>query len=113
MKEGKIEKPQIDEIKRFLGEIIEKSKNDLNPSPLRLVERKYLIPEVEEAFLLFKNNELEAARAQMGVAKEKIGGIKNREKRESNDIFIQFFDHEIDKAIETKQTREFNAQDNL
>lgn len=113
MKEGKIEKPQIDEIKRFLDEATEKSKNDLNPSPLRLVERKYLIPEVEEAFLLFKNKELEAARAQMRVAKEKTDNIKDSKKRESNDRFIQFFDHEIDKEIEIKQTQAFNAQDNL
>jgi len=109
MREGKLEKIKVDEIKIFLDKEIDKSKEDkLHPSPLRLVERKDLILEAENAFRLFMAGELEAAQEKVQDAKEKTADLKNEKKKSSNEAFIQYFDHEIEKAIERKQTGESN-----
>jgi hypothetical protein len=115
MSEGreKIKIEKKDDIKDFIKDRIEKAKGDLlHPSPLRMVERKHLIPEAEEVFSLFKSGEFEAAQVKVQETKEKIAKIKDEEEKKSNEAFIQVFDHEIEKKLEEGQTGEFNAQDN-
>jgi len=112
MKEGKFEKIKANKIQAFIEGKIQKSEGDPTPSPLRMVDSEQLIPEAEELFRLFKAGELEAAQVKVQEIKEKIEKIKDSKKRNSNESFVQFFDHEIEKQLENKQTKEFNEQDN-
>ena len=117
MKEGKFEKPnqkkeKIDIIKNYIDEKIKQSEGDITPSPLRMVKRELIISEAEELFEMFANGEFEAAGPKLKVVLEKISEIKDETILDSNLKFVRSFDHEIEKAIEIKQTEEFKAQNN-
>jgi len=112
MRESKLEKIKINPIQAFIENEIEKSKDDPNPSPLRMIKVKELISEAEELFSLIEKKEFEAAHAKVDEVKEKIEKMKDSEKKNSNESFVRFFDDKIAKALENKQTNEFNQQDN-
>jgi len=117
MKEGKFEKSKIKEttidiIQDYINEKIKKSEGDINPSPLRMVDRTFLIPEAEKLFQMFADGDFETANAKLAEVLEKIDEIKDEKVKDSNLKFVRSFDHEIEKGIEIKATEAFNEQDN-
>jgi hypothetical protein len=105
-------KEKVDIIKNYIDEKIKQSEGDITPSPLRMVSRELIISEAEELFKMFANGEFEAAGPKLKVVLEKISEIKDETILDSNLKFVRSFDHEIEKAIEIKQTEEFKAQNN-
>ena len=112
MKEG-IEKIKKDPIAEFIRTKIEKAKDDINPSSLRLVKRKDLIPAVEDIFLSFINGDLVVAQGKIESVKEKIDAIKNKEVKSSNETFFSSFDHDIPLGLGAERTKEEHLKDNI
>lgn len=111
--EGKRKEKIVDTIQDYINEKIKKSEGEITPSPLRMVDRKLLIPEAEELFWMFANGDFEAAGPKLKVVLGEIEKIKNEKEKDSNLKFIRSFDHEIEKGLEAKTTGEFNEQDNI
>ncbi len=114
MKEGKLEKiKKTDKIEAFIKDKVEKSKDDLNPSPLRMVKREDLIPEVEKIFnSYYVEGDILKARGQVDDVNKKIEDIKNSNVKNSNEQFFRSFDHLIIGGVDIGETKEFNQQDN-
>jgi hypothetical protein len=102
----------VDIIQNYIDEKIKKSEGDINPNPLRMVDRKLLIPEAQELFRMFADGNLETANAKLAEVLEKIEKIKNEKEKDSNLKFVRSFDHDIEKGIETEATRAFNEKHN-
>jgi len=115
MKEGR-EKPKkqekiVDTIQKYINKKIEQSKDDITPSPLRMVDRKLLIPEAEELFWLFTSgDDFVAITPRVLAVTEMINKIKDEKTRNSNLQFIGSFDQKINPNIETDE--EFKETDN-
>ena len=115
LEKGPIKKKEkiVDPIQNYIDKEIEKSKGDITPSPLRMVDRDLLIPGAEELFWMFSGGDFEAAEPKLKVVLEEIEKIKDEKKKNSNLQFVRFFDQEIEKGMEIKATGEFNEQDGL
>jgi hypothetical protein len=102
----------IDIIQNYIDKKIEQSKDNVTPSPLRMVDRKLLIPEVEELFWLFASgSDFVAITPQVLAVTETINKIEDEKIRNSNLQFIGSFDQKINPNIETDE--EFKKKDNL
>lgn len=116
MKEGKFEKikkeKKDDDIRAYIDERSKFIPGDLDSASLKMVKMDHLLPEVKELFRLFMAGAFEVAQAKIEEVNEKIAKITEEKEKNSNEAFVQSFDHLIEKRVEESQTGEFNAQDN-
>lgn len=118
MREDRIEKLNIE--KSVVGRLKEikakeesiKKEDPAYGTPWSIIDPEKLIPEAQELFDLFAKDNIETARAEILMIREKIEKIGNKEQKQSNEEFVNWIDDKIEDRFRDRQLEEDKQKDN-
>lgn len=80
-----------------------KKEDPLHPAPLHAINLDKLHPALLELYKLYEGGEIDAAKADIQVAGEKIREMQDKKTKENNEKFLNWIDDKIVSEFSKKQ----------